>query len=272
MTKRDEHLADLRALSRDEWEAYLRDHSNLPGPRGNLELLDALGAAVEDADEPLLHAWAVIEPNDAPVGDPGEFVVAAGIVGIGALLAGRVREGARGATAASTPDARQEWLALLHACASDPRWRVREAVAMALQRLGGADIATLLPVLDGFAADPDPLVRRAAVAAICEPALLRTALATGRAIELLDRVTAGIAALPAGERRGDGVVALRKALGYGWSVVIAADPTRGWPAFERWAEAEDRDVRWIVRENLGKARLVRLDPGRVAVLRVRLGS
>ena len=39
---------------------------------------------------------------------------------------------------------------------------------------------------------------------------------------------------------------------------------------EKWLADEDKDVRWIMRENLGKARLTRLDAAWVAGQRARL--
>ncbi len=53
-------------------------------------------------------------------------------------------------------------------------------------------------------------------------------------------------------------VVVRQALGYCWSVAIAADPVDGLPAFARWRGSPDPDVAWVVRENLGKARLERV--------------
>jgi hypothetical protein len=63
--------------------------------------------------------------------------------------------------------------ARLHALASDARWRVREDVAMALRRLGGADPPRLFALAAAWAKDEDPLVQREAVAGVCEPRLLR---------------------------------------------------------------------------------------------------
>jgi hypothetical protein len=48
---------------------------------------------------------------------------------------------------------------------------------------------------------------------------------------------------------------LRQALGYCWSVAVAADPATGLPRFRTLAAADDPDVAWIVRENSRKARL-----------------
>jgi len=39
---------------------------------------------------------------------------------------------------------------------------------------------------------------------------------------------------------------------------------------EKWLADEDKDVRWIMRENLGKARLARLDADWLARQRARL--
>ena len=66
------------------------------------------------------------------------------------------------------------------------------------------------------------------------------------------------------DRRSEGFRALRKGLGYCWSVAVAAHPAAGKPALERWLAGDDPDVRWIVRQNLKKARLARLDAGWVA--------
>ena len=52
----------------------------------------------------------------------------------------------------------------LRSYAKDMRWRVREGVAMGLQRLGAADLSRLLDLVTSWARDPAPLVQRAAMA------------------------------------------------------------------------------------------------------------
>jgi hypothetical protein len=42
--------------------------------------------------------------------------------------------------------------------------------------------------------------------------------------------------------------------------VCAASPEAGKLPKERWFQAEDHDIRWVMRENLKKARPRRLDP------------
>jgi hypothetical protein len=53
---------------------------------------------------------------------------------------------------------------------------------------------------------------------------------------------------------------LRQGLGYCWSVAVAALPEEGKPLMEKWCADPDPDIRWIMRENLRKNRLVRMDP------------
>jgi len=129
---------------------------------------------------------------------------------------------------------------------------------MALQRAGDDDIGRAFAIAEQWSADADPLVRRAAVAAVCEPRLLRDRAFARRALAVVQDVTSQLAALPEGDRRSSGVRTLRQALGYGWSVVVAALPTEGLAAFDRLEANNDTDVAWIVRENKKKARLKRV--------------
>ncbi|MFN8194200.1 MAG: HEAT repeat domain-containing protein [Nocardioidaceae bacterium] len=224
---------ELRALPRADWLAFLHQHSGLPGPRGNIELGQAFA---EEAGETEV---------EAALACGGEFGTFCGAIGLGRLLADRHRP---------------ELVERLRGLAGDQRWRVREGVAMALQRLGDAEPGRLHALASAWATDEDPLVQRAAAAGICEPRLLRVPEAAAVAVEVCRVATAALAARPAGTRREPGVRALRQALGYCWSVAVAADPGPGLVAFgalERTGGG-DPDVAWVVRENLTKKRLARL--------------
>ena len=228
--RREQYRSELRALRDVDWAPYLRAHSGLPGPRANLEL--AFAAAEEASPERLDELLATDE----------EYLVLCGTIGLGRLMA---------AGAEGTGER-------LRGYAKDARWRVREGVAMGLQRLGDADLPRLLSLVTTWAGDPDPLVQRAAVAGICEPRLLRRPDAAARAIGICERVTRELAARPSGERKNDAVRTLRQALGYCWSVAVAADPDTGLRRFETLAAYDDADVAWIARENAKKSRLARL--------------
>jgi len=98
----------------------------------------------------------------------------------------------------------------------------------------------------------DPLVQRAAIAALCEPRLLNDPVTGAAALDACTVATAALLARPTRDR------VLRQALGYCWSVAIAASPGRGLAQFRELQDSPDPDAQWIVRENSKKARLSRL--------------
>jgi hypothetical protein len=240
MTKYEQYVLELERVS--ERIPFLRQHAGLPGPRGNLELVQAAADVGHQAD---FREWLLAGEGDGPT---DEFLVVCGIVGLGRLAA----------------EGRSDVIAELRGYASDRRWRVREGVAMALQRVGDADFGRLLTLVGDWV-DDRPYVQRAVVAAVAEPRLLGDSAAATAAVDLLDRVTDNLAA--SSDRRSDEFRTLRQALGYCWSVVVAADPERGKRRMESWVKSADPDVRWVMRENLKKARLVRLDSAWVDSLR-----
>ena len=112
-------------------------------------------------------------------------------------------------------------------------------------------------IVRSWVEDADPLVQRAAVAAICEPRLLRDAEMSAGALQACARATQQLAAQPAALRKTPEWRTLRQALGYCWSVAVAAAPDRGLALF-RGLDAEDPDIAWIVAQNVRKKRLASL--------------
>jgi hypothetical protein len=273
LTSTESYRVALRDLPAADWEPYLLAHSNLPGPRGNLELA---AAAADLGTEAQFRRWSSLGPDVAPENTPACFLAFCGVVGLGAVMARRGGFPAIDAPIAvnkepagdGRPDIAQENppLQVLHALASDPRWRIREGVAMALQRWGDADMAGLLAEMVDWSAG-NPLEQRAAAAALCEPRLLRRPEHAAAVLKILDGITARLAR-PLGfsetlrvsdARVSDARKTLRQGLGYCWSVAVAALPEAGKPLMEKWLVDPDPDVRWIMRENLKKNRLVRID-------------
>jgi hypothetical protein len=235
MTKADEYRTKLHEL--DQWDAYLLKESGLPGPRGNIELAQVVA---DEGDLQRFQRYTAYTAAEAPTNSPYEFLAFCGVVGLGRLLA----EG----------DTNQ--LGVLRRCASDPRWRIREAVAMALQRLGDADMGRLIAAMREWG-QGTPLEQRAAAAALCEPRFLGQAEDARAVLGILDQITASIEQVD--HRRSEDFLTLRKGLGYCWSVAVVALPVEGKALMEQWLVKPDKDVRWIMKENLKKARLVRMD-------------
>ncbi len=246
MSKVEEYREALREL--DGWDSFLLAESGLPGPRGNIEL----GRAVaEEGDEELFRRYLDYDEEMAPTNSPQEFLAFCGVLGLGRLLT----EGNR------------EMLPTLRQCASDGRWRTREAVAMALQRWGEADMASLLQEMQDWSKG-NLLERRAAAAALCEPSLLGEEEDVRRVLKILDEITVSVEQLD--DRGSEQFKALRKGLGYCWSVAVAALPEEGKRLMEKWFSSDDSDVLWIMKENLRKKRLERMDGEWVQQWRSRL--
>jgi hypothetical protein len=235
VTRVDEYRARLRTLETAHWQEFLAAHSGLPGPRANIELGKAVA---EEADARTV---------DALLATDDEYLVFCGVIGLGRRLAD-----------SGAGDDGDRLAARLREHATDTRWRVREAVAIGLQRLGDADAPRLVDVVTDWAGDGHALVQRAAVAGICEPRLLQTPEMARTAVDTCEHVTASLAARPADERRLPAVRTLRQALGYCWSVAVAADPAAGLAPFLALSADTDPDVAWIVRENRRKSRLRRV--------------
>jgi hypothetical protein len=259
--KQNAHLDDLRKLipavlgvdGCSALEKYLTEHSALPSPRGNLELIhafaDAIGEIITRPDPPverietLLDDWAALSLEAAPVNDPREILPAAAVVAYGQAAASRLDRW----------DAEME---KLRKAASDPRWRTREMVAAALQRMLGADWErTYNELACCWLGDDDPLVIRAAVAAVAEPALLTDSLRGMNALSAQAQAIGWLSRLPAARRRGEAVRTLRQALGYTVSVAVVPVPEAGFDLLTKLAASTDSDLRWILRENLKKSRL-----------------
>lgn len=214
----------LQDLDLHDWVPFLSDRSGLPGPRANLALVDAV---VRVADPAIVAAL---------VTDGGEYPMMCAAAFFGSRADEPECEGSA------------------HECAGDERWRVREGVAIGLQHLGARSFAAFASTVRRWADDADPLVQRAAVAAVCEPRLLRSSDRAAVAVDICRRATRHLVALPLARRREPAARTLRQALGYGWSVAVAAEPSAGLPAFLA-LDASDPDVAWIVAQNRRKKRL-----------------
>lgn len=227
MTDDVEWETRLRALPSTGWPEFLTAHSGLPGPRANLALVSAIARTAEPA------VIAELEKTD------DEF----------AMMCVAASRGAR------SDDA--DVLRRLRGHAEDQRWRVREGAVIGLQLLGDRDIAALLSIVKSWAEETDPLLQRAAVAAICEPRLLRDPRTVGDALGVCATTTAHFVTWPSERRRAPDVRVLRQTLGYCWSVVVSADPDIALDAF-LGLDSDHPDVGWIVAQNLRKSRLSRI--------------
>jgi hypothetical protein len=162
-----------------------------------------------------------------------------------------------------------EYLKKLRKFSSDDRWRIREAVAIALQRIGDVNMGFLVREMKEWSTG-NHLEKRAAIAALCEPRLLNSDKVAIPVLSILDEVTSSF--VKSEDRRSEAFEVLRKALAYCWSIAVAACPQEGKRLIEKWIGSKDKDVMWVLRENLKKKRLLRMDKEWVSSQLARLNS
>jgi hypothetical protein len=225
---------------------YLLKNSNLPGPRGNLELLyDFSRKADAEIVQQCLEYIKVDTSNS-----PEEFVGMCGILGYAQFNKSKNKIA----------------LAFLRNYASHNSWRIREAVAMGIQEISVDNLENTLENIKPWV-DGNFLEQRAVVAGLCEPKLLKNETNNVSILKILNKITRNI---NHNNKLSDQEVSLRKALGYGWSVVIVSTPKSGKSYFEKLFPLPGKHIHWIIKENLKKNRLLKMDPEWVEKCETRL--
>jgi hypothetical protein len=234
--------------------------SGLPGPRMNLAV--ALGFANECAlrgklADKLVDRMAALTAEEAPGASELEFLPVCGVL----ALATRASRDAK---------MRGKVLTYLHDTAEDTRFRVRDAVAVALARVGamaGDEVVTeVQPWMDGF------FQAAAVVRALGEPLWLTTIDDGPAVIERLDEAFLLARDAPRSATRWPGWKALVEEL----AKTPAGIATRfGVPVFDmlvRWAGPEMPELREVVAKNLKDKKIGGRFHGEVQRVHTALGA
>jgi hypothetical protein len=78
-----------------------------------------------------------------------------------------------------------------------------------------------------------------------------------KVLEILNEIIESVKLIS--DRRSESFRVLRKGLGYGLSVAIVGYPEIGKNIFEKLRDIADKDITWILNENLKKNRLEKMD-------------
>jgi len=238
MGKVEQCRETLAGMPRDQWDSFLQAGSNLPGPRANLELA---WAAADIASEGQARTWLEKDQPALGTDDPRSFLTFIATITLGGLIA----------------EGRTSWLKTLRALASDGRWRIREAVCMALGRIGGADRALMHGIAENWATG-NLLEARAAAAGVADPDLAKHPEFASTAVGVLDLATRKVA--EAADTKSEDYRTLKQGLSYCWSVVAVACPAETKPAMEAWFASENAGVKQIMKEDLKKNRMAKSEP------------
>jgi hypothetical protein len=244
MSKADHYRQALGKLH--DWIPFLRKESGLPGPRGNLELAHAVA---EEGNKKQFEQFLSFQAEE---NTPEVFLVFCGIIGLGKLA---VNE--------------RKLFDKLRGYASDPRWRIREAVATGLQLAGDQDMDLLVGEIQKWSKG-NWYEKRAAAATLAEPRLLKQPKHAKQVLQIFDEITESMAT--ANGEKDESFKVLRQGMGYCWSVAVAALPEAGKPILEKWLSSTDNNIRRMMKENLKKNRLVKMDADWVRACNLKLES
>jgi 8-oxo-dGTP diphosphatase len=235
--------------AQERLKEWLRTNSNLPGPRANLTLLDTFinQATGLECKMCLTDALTAEDANSQET-----FLLTCGV-------------------AASIAHDLSSQTKMAMQYAAHPSWRVREGVCIGFQKAAKemtpeALLNAVAPLKEG-----NPFHMRAYVATLCEPALLRAYIAPVKVLDDLLDIT--LALFEETRKLTEGETALRKALGYGWSVAMAEAPVEGKQRFEiLMTAAGGKHIRWIINSNLKKNRLIKMDSSWVAAMQAKINE
>ena len=258
MNKTEKHKNDLIDIfssfidNGDEKELikYLLDNSNLPGRRANLEL----GKAFVDIIEGLLEefsdqVWILLEkllkytPDKAPTNNPLEFLPfcatwALGIFGI------KSKQNYRNS------------ISKIKSLANDSRWRMREAVAKAIHIMLERNEFELINELEKWIEEEEWLLMRAVATGLASPRILKKK--AQKALRLHELIFNQI--IRTSPQKNEEFMVLRKGLGYSLSVVVQAIPEDGFKFMDQFTRSENKNIIWILKQNLKKNRLIKNHP------------
>ena len=256
-SKREKQLFDLRnySFSDNALENYLLSNSNLPGKRGNIELGFSFADYVEenyskDKVNIFRYCLALISENNEQKNEIGneEFLPFCAIVALGRI--GKI-----------DLTKKDEVIELLKTYAKDGRWRIREAVAMAIQELMDVNPKETIDKLIKWVDEENYLIQRALVAGLAEPRLLKNREIAKISLEIHKRIIEKIAKEK--DIKDSDFQVLIKGLCYTLSVIITGIEDEGFNYLEELAKKNNPVIKKIVRENLKKNRLKQLNNSRV---------
>lgn len=241
-----------QAQNETELEEWLVSSSHLPGPRANLGLAERFAnelEAIQLDDEwwNRLLQWMKLSVEDAGDNEPRIFLPFCAIQALGACYA------------ASDASRKEEIFTQIRGAMNDPRWRMREGAAMALQRIGEKDFNTLRSYIAKHLGQANMLERRAFIAALAHPPLLTEDDRIVFALNISDRIMEDIHADRVSGTKEDFRV-LSKGLEYAISVFAERLPQEGFALLAKFAATEDKRLHKIMKSNLGKARIAKKYP------------
>jgi hypothetical protein len=233
-----------------EIDVLLSTNSNLPGPRGNLTLAfkfadyfeqEVISKALLD----LLIEWVNISEEEAPTNNPREFLPFCGIVALGAHYY------------YANEETKDLIINQFKIAMNDKRWRTREGVAMAFQKIAEKDFTPIKTYFTKWYSNSSYLEKRAFVATLAHPPILNNKEIALFSLNISGKILNDILSSSKEVRKTEEFVALSKGLKYALSVFVADLPIEGFNFLKKFAKLNDPDMNKIIKSNLEKSRLTK---------------
>lgn len=249
MGKRDECLQEIKKLmdykDLPKVKTFLKENSNLPGPRGNIELAYAFsdyfnGVAIEK------EIWDFIcdlYSVESKTNEPEEIIPFCATLTFGNIIFS-VDDGLK-----------IEILDKIRSAMSDKRWRMREASAMSLQIIAEKDFDFIEEWFSSIYSSCDFYEKRGIIATLAHPPILKDENVAKFSIDICRKILNEIPNLTKDDLKSEGFVVLKKGLDYAPSVFVAHFPDEGFEMLEEFAKLNNKTLNSILKSNLGKARL-----------------
>jgi hypothetical protein len=151
----------------------------------------------------------------------------------------------------------------LQRLANDERWRIRESVAMAFQRIGERNFTNLRDVFTQWMNDASLVEQRAVIATLAHPPILDNDENTRFCLEVVEQILEKLLLLDSSARKNEEFKILKKGLDYSISVFVEKLPIEGFTLLKQWTLVDDLDVKRIIKSNISKNRLIKNFPSEV---------
>jgi hypothetical protein len=229
--------------------------SGLPGPRANTGVATAFAtecAAIGKPADPLLFQMVTLDPDVAQGGTEHEFLPLCGVLALGAR-------------AALDPKIRTRVIGTLHDAAEDMRFRVRDAVPVALARIGekmgDALVHELASWTDGF------FQAAAVLLALADPAFLPAITDVDAVLERMEETYQLAKNAPRSAARYPGRKALVDALTLAPSSIAARFGVPVFDKLEAWSNTEMPELRAAIEATLKSNKLAGRHAAEIARVR-----
>lgn len=230
----------------------LVEHSNLPGPRGNLTLADKFADEFKEPIQKelldLLIQWINISEVEAPTNHPREYLPFCGILALGSNC--------------FYGDEKTKSIIMdqFKVCMNSKRWRTREGAAMGLQRIAEKDFEFIKKYISDIFQGSTLLEKRAFIAALAHPPILNNKEVTLFSIKISKDILDEVITMPKDIRKSEEFGVLSKGLQYALSVFVSYLPKEGFDFIKEYAQIKDSDIIKILKSNLNKSRLTKKFP------------